>query len=88
MCPRPRRESRTGPGDVLVCDLACVPAADLGLVDALARLQLAAHRTGGTVRLTGMSPELRDLLAFVGLLDVLDGGRASRIEAGRKPEQR
>jgi anti-anti-sigma regulatory factor len=40
-------------------------------VDALARLQLAARRTGCTVCLRGASPELRDLVAFMGLDSVL-----------------
>ena len=40
-------------------------------VDALARLQLAARRTGCQVRLRNASPELRELVAFMGLTDVL-----------------
>jgi ABC-type transporter Mla MlaB component len=52
------------------CDVAGVPA-DAVTVDALARLQLAARRRGCRVRLRNASPELRDLVAFVGLGDVL-----------------
>lgn len=40
-------------------------------VDALARLQLAARRYHCEVRLRGVSAELRDLIAFMGLCDVL-----------------
>jgi ABC-type transporter Mla MlaB component len=45
--------------------------ADAGTVDALARLQLAARRRGCQVRLRHASDDLRDLLAFMGLQDVL-----------------
>jgi ABC-type transporter Mla MlaB component len=40
-------------------------------VDALARLQLGAHRTGCRVRLVNASDALLDLVAFMGLTDVL-----------------
>ena len=45
--------------------------ADAGTVDALARLQLAARRHGCQVRLRGASSELRELVVFMGLRDVL-----------------
>ena len=44
---------------------------DLGTIDALARLQLAARRLGLDVRLRDVSPELCELIDFVGLADVL-----------------
>lgn len=53
-----------------LCDVAGV-AADLVTVDALARLQLAARRHHCLIRLRGASAELRDLVAFMGLEDVL-----------------
>ncbi len=40
-------------------------------VDALARLQLAAGRLGSRVALRAASPELRELVEFMGLEDVL-----------------
>jgi ABC-type transporter Mla MlaB component len=55
---------------VAVCDVAAV-AADVVAVDALARLQLAARRHGCRIRLQHTSAELRDLIAFMGLDDVL-----------------
>jgi ABC-type transporter Mla MlaB component len=55
-----------------LCDVESVPA-DVVTVDALARLQLAAHRYGCQVRLRGASEELRELVAFMGLRDVLPG---------------
>jgi ABC-type transporter Mla MlaB component len=60
---------RTG-AEVAVCDVAGV-AADAVAVDALARLQLGARRHGCRVRLRNASPELRALVAFMGLADVL-----------------
>ena len=55
---------------VAFCDVSGI-AADAVTVDALARLQLAAHRHGCLVRLLQCTPELRDLVAFLGLADVL-----------------
>lgn len=52
------------------CDVGGV-AADAVTVDALARLQLAARAHGCVVRLRNPSPELRELVAFMGLADVL-----------------
>ena len=52
------------------CDVASV-AADAVTVDALARLQLAARRHRCQVRLRGASQELLELVAFMGLCDVL-----------------
>ncbi len=59
-----------GGATLALCDVseAC---ADAVTVDALARLQLAAHRSGCQVRLLNPSPELRTLVAFMGLRDVL-----------------
>lgn len=63
-----------GPGDAL-CDVEGV-APDAVAVDALARLQLAARRLGCRVHLRNASPELCELVAFMGLADVLADGSA------------
>jgi anti-anti-sigma regulatory factor len=55
----------------VVCDLRAVDRADLDAVDGLARLQLAAHRRGRRMRLRGSSREMRQLIALLGLGDVL-----------------
>jgi ABC-type transporter Mla MlaB component len=60
--------------EVLCCEVTAV-AADAVAVDALARLALAARRHGAHVLLSGASPELCELLALMGLSDVL-GERA------------
>jgi ABC-type transporter Mla MlaB component len=44
---------------------------DAVTIDALARLQLAARRHDCRVRLRNASDELRELIAFMGLCDVL-----------------
>ena len=56
--------------DVAYCDVRGVEV-DAVTVDALARLQLAARRRGCQVRLRQPSNELRELVAFMGLRDVL-----------------
>jgi ABC-type transporter Mla MlaB component len=55
---------------VAFCNVAGVPA-DAVTVDALARLQLAARRCGCQVRLRDASTELLNLVALMGLGDVL-----------------
>ena len=69
-------------GDGRESELGALPdaAPDLGLVGALARLQLRARRRGGHVHLRDPSDALRDLLQLVGLEDVLG------LEAGGEPE--
>jgi hypothetical protein len=49
------------------------PHPQLSLVDALARLQLAARRAGCTIRLRDPSSELVDLLDLVGLAGLVGG---------------
>jgi len=63
----------SGGGDV-VCDVRGV-APDAVTVDALARLQLAAHRHGCRVWLRDASDELLDVVDLMGLSDVLPNGR-------------
>jgi ABC-type transporter Mla MlaB component len=55
---------------VALCDVRGVDP-DAVTVDALARLQLAARRHGCRVRLRRASSDLLELLAFMGLTDVL-----------------
>jgi ABC-type transporter Mla MlaB component len=61
--------STSGPSFVL-CDVAGVEP-DAVTVDALCRLQVAARRYGCQVRLRHASDDLLDLVAFMGLSDVL-----------------
>jgi ABC-type transporter Mla MlaB component len=61
------RETRA---DVALCDVTGVEP-DAVTVDALARLQLAARRRGCRVHLCNASDELLQLVAFMGLTNVL-----------------
>ena len=55
---------------VALCDVSGIEP-DAVTIDALARLQLGARRHGCTVTLRGATDELRELVAFMGLTDVL-----------------
>ena len=70
LCDRVCALLAASPADVAHCDVRGVEP-DAVTVDALARLQLAARRRGCRVHLRHASPELRELVAFMGLEDVL-----------------
>jgi len=57
-------------GARLVCDVRGM-SADAVVVDALCRLQLGAKHWGCDVRLRNASPQLLELVAFLGLADVI-----------------
>ncbi|MFI8190590.1 STAS domain-containing protein [Streptomyces sp. NPDC085946] len=69
---------RAGGAGVVVCDVAGLGPPGLAAVDLLARLQLAARRAGGRIRLRDPAPSLRALLDLVGLSFEVEG----------QPEQR
>ncbi|WP_344602550.1 STAS domain-containing protein [Streptomyces glaucus] len=69
---------RTSGAGVVVCDVAGLGPPGLGIVDLLARLQLAAGRARGRIRLRDPDPALPALLDLVGL----------RFEMEGQPEQR
>jgi ABC-type transporter Mla MlaB component len=70
LCDRVCALLRESGAQVVLCEVQTVPA-DAVTVDALARLQLAATRTGCRVRLRNASAALLELVAFMGLQDVL-----------------
>jgi ABC-type transporter Mla MlaB component len=70
LCERVCGLLETSGAEVALCDVSGVDP-DGVTVDALARLQLAARRNGCQVRLRHASSELVELLAFMGLRDVL-----------------
>ena len=70
LCDRVCAVLRSSGAAVALCDVHGVPA-DAVTVEALARLQLAAKRTGCRVRLRNASRELLELVAFMGLANVL-----------------
>ena len=70
--PRPERI-------VVRCDVSGVTA-DAAALDALARLQLTAHRFGATLLLHDAGRALTDLIEWAGLAEVL------LVESGVEPE--
>ena len=70
LCDRICRLLENSRPGVAFCDVVDVPV-DAVTIDVLARLQLAAKRHGCRVRLRNASPELLQLVAFLGLEDVL-----------------
>ena len=72
--------------DLVICDVGGLSHPDCVAVDALARLQLTVQRAGCRLQLRGVSPELRALLCFVGLSEVLGQGSTSVVEPRRQPE--
>ncbi|CAM5442205.1 Predicted NTP binding protein (contains STAS domain) [Streptomyces griseus] len=71
------------PGAAVDCDVGGVTRPDLTLVEAVARLALVARRSGRTLRLRRVPPELRSLLDLVGLADVV-----ALEEGPEEPERR
>ncbi len=67
----------SGGAEIALCDVRSV-ASDAVTVDALARLALAARRHDCQVRLRHASPDLRALLALLGLRDVVPEDDATR----------
>ena len=59
-----------GDVEVVLWRMDGMPDPDLWVVDALARLQLAARQAGGSIRLRNPCERLRALLDLAGLSDV------------------
>jgi ABC-type transporter Mla MlaB component len=74
LCARVCRLLEASGAEVARCDVRGVRP-DAVAVDALAQLQLAARRRRCTVRLENASGELLELVAFMGLADVLPAER-------------
>ena len=72
----------------IVYDVAWITQPDLGDIDALALLTLAALRHRRRLVLAGAVPELHELVAFAGLRGVLPLARSSVVEARGQAEQR
>ena len=68
----------------IVVDVSAL-ASDALTIDALARFQLAAQRVGQRLQLRGASADLRDLIAFAGLSDVLRVEPRRQAEEGEQP---
>jgi ABC-type transporter Mla MlaB component len=70
LCDRVCALLGASPASVVLCDVHGVEP-DAVTVDALCRLQLGARSHGCTIRLRHASDELLELVAFMGLADVL-----------------
>jgi ABC-type transporter Mla MlaB component len=70
LCERVCELLESSGAGLALCDVSGVEP-DAVTIEALARLQLAARRHGCQVRLRHASRELLELLAFMGLRDVL-----------------
>jgi hypothetical protein len=68
---------------LVVVEVHRLAGAGMEFVDALARLQLAARRGGGHVWLRNASRELRELVEFAGLGEVLPVCERLRLERER-----
>ena len=72
----------------VVCDLGALVDPDAVTVDALARLQLTACRYGRQFRLRHACGEMRDLLALMGLGNIVRLETALRLKPRRQAEER
>jgi len=88
LCEHAQRLLAGGAANQLLCDVGAIVAPDAVTVDALARLQLTAKRMGREVRIRHASPELHDLLAFLGLSGVVPLSEPSGLEARRQTKER
>jgi ABC-type transporter Mla MlaB component len=81
------RASLRGDPGVVACDVTALGDPDAGTVDALARLQLAARRSGWRIRLHHACVALQSLLLLMGLAEVLPCA-PDLPEVGRQAEHR
>jgi ABC-type transporter Mla MlaB component len=88
LCERVRVLLEGSDAALVVCDVAGLSDPDAGTVDTLARLALTAGRLGCRIRLRHASPRLRELLALVGLDEVVAFGPGLRLEPRGQAEQR
>jgi ABC-type transporter Mla MlaB component len=88
LCERLRVFLDGSHAECVVCDVDAVAHPDAATVDALARLQLTAKRSGRDFRLRGADGELRALLALAGLRDILPPWYESVLDLRSQTEQR
>jgi ABC-type transporter Mla MlaB component len=87
LCARLRGLLERGDVDLLICDLDA-GRPDAVTIDALARLLLTTRRSGRRIRFRNGCREVRELVAFCGLDDVLHLDGSSRVEPRWEAEQR
>jgi ABC-type transporter Mla MlaB component len=87
VCERARALLELREADTVVCRVGALDP-DAVTIDVLARVQLTARRRGGRIELEGVSAELRELLLFAGLGEVLPLVATSGVEPRGQPEER
>ena len=91
LCERLRTVLAGGGTGPVVFDIRSLATPDAATVEALARLQLTALRAGRRICLRSASGELQDLLALVGLVELLpvvEPAEPSGLEPLGEAEQR
>jgi ABC-type transporter Mla MlaB component len=71
LCRRASELLESSRAELMICDVGAVVDPDATTVEALARLQLTVLRLGSRVRFRYPCRELQELVAFMGLRDVL-----------------
>jgi ABC-type transporter Mla MlaB component len=66
-----RPGSRRRQGSEVELDVSWLVSADVAAIDALARLQVAAHRCGCSLRLHGAPPSVVEVLELIGLTEIM-----------------
>jgi ABC-type transporter Mla MlaB component len=74
--------------DLIVCDVGAIADPDAVTVDVLSRLQLTARRLGRRIELRRACDELEELLAVMGLSDVLPCRGGSGLDPRGHAEER
>jgi ABC-type transporter Mla MlaB component len=88
LCDRVRVLLEGSDAELVICDVGALVDPDAVMVDALTRLQLIARRLGRRIRLRDACGELQELLALMGLGDVLPLGASSGLEPRGQAEER
>ncbi|MGW5457297.1 STAS domain-containing protein [Streptomyces sp. NPDC003996] len=81
LCAQVQKLLAGGGPRIVVCDVAGLGPPGLAAVDLLARLELAARRAGGRIRLRDPDPALHALLDLVGLRFQVEGEAEEREPA-------
>jgi len=88
ICACLREALERTPREIVLCDLAALVRADVAVVEALVRLQFIARQSGGALRVRHAPAALSELLALLGLSEVVELEPASAVEPQRQSEER
>jgi ABC-type transporter Mla MlaB component len=88
LCRRARVLLEGSDAELVDCDVGALVDPDAVAVDALARLQLTARQLGCRLRLRRACGELQELLALMGLSEVVPLCARLPLESGGQAEER